>query len=222
MAQAYRSISSIGNVSTATLTINKPAGVVAGDLLVFAAQSGNGAIPFNTLAGWVKLHDLAPNAAYTHQVFYRQALVEPASYSWTRSGAAGGAGIMLAVSGGSDLIDAQASVINATSVNSIIGPDITTTRTSQMLIWIASRTTLVVAGGIVNPTNLTNAVNANCGAGTNTSQIGIASAIFPNAQITSAPWRSGSFSGGQSSRSAVSLMAFKDWFSSNPLQFCEV
>ena len=67
------------------LTINKPAGVQAGDLLIFSASTGEDNNTWSTLSGWTELKD--PNTPPNHVVAAKIAgSSEPSSYSFTPNG----------------------------------------------------------------------------------------------------------------------------------------
>jgi hypothetical protein len=222
MAQAFRSVATVTNNIGNTLTISKPAGVVDGDLLVFGAITNDPAAIFATLSGWTQLHSAQPNSQWDHQVFYKVASGEPASYVWTASGTSPrSCGVMGAVSGARATVDVQSLTFTASGGNIVI-TDITTTQPNQMLFWIASRTDNT--NNIIPPPNLTNrGGNVNTGGTTGTPQLNFACEIFPTAGITSTAWSRGSFSSG-TGRAEVSFFAMLDAVpvsAARPLLFCE-
>jgi hypothetical protein len=226
MAQAFGNISNVAaNIASASLVINKPTGVADGDLLVFAGITDNAATVFATLAGWTKLHDIQPNSQYNHQVFYKIAAGEPASYTWTITGGSPkSAGIMGNVTGAGSTVDVQSLTFAPSSTNIVI-TDITPTRANQMLFWICSRTTVASTSNILPPPNETaRGANVNAGGTVTTPQLNFSCEIYPSAVVTTFPWSRGSFSG-VAARGTVSFFAFQDAIpvapANVPLLFCE-
>jgi hypothetical protein len=225
MAQAFRSVATVtNNVASNTIVVPAPAGVIDGDLLVLGLVSDHTTNAFNTLAGWTKLNESWPNGQYSHQVFYKIAAGEPASYTWTMSGGAPkSCAVMGALTGIGTTFDAQSFTFTAAGGNIVI-TDITTTKPNQMLFWICSRTG--GAGNILPPPNLLNrGGNVNTGSNPSTTpQLNFACEIFPTATVTTFPWSRGSFASG-TSRATVSFFAFQDAIpvapANVPLLFCE-
>jgi hypothetical protein len=72
-----------------TLTINKPTGTVANDVLIAAFTLGSGGHVASSPSGWVAV--LGGGASDTYAVYYKVAGgSEPASYSWTSDNPTGG------------------------------------------------------------------------------------------------------------------------------------
>jgi hypothetical protein len=99
VAIAYRSGVAAGNASGGNLTINKPSGVVNGDILVvgFYREAGTLTLP----AGWtqvVETRDNGSDAIYL-TVAWKRASSEGASYTFTLSTSTWRAGVILAFSG---------------------------------------------------------------------------------------------------------------------------
>jgi MSHA biogenesis protein MshQ len=90
-------------VPVAGLTINVPAGTTAGDVMIAAVAVLPSAVTITPPAGWTSLNrvDQTAGNSNSQEIFYRIATAaEPASYTWTFSGAIGGAaGGMLSYSG---------------------------------------------------------------------------------------------------------------------------
>ena len=89
--------SALGGVNSATFTINRPAGIVVGDVLlaVISAKQGASARVISAPAGWssVVLTD-AGSGEFRQQVFWKAvAAGDPASDSFTTSSSGRGAGI---------------------------------------------------------------------------------------------------------------------------------
>lgn len=77
MAVAFRSSTSAGvNTGSGSWTITVPSGVVDGDILVLAAQSGN--FDSFSITGWTMIEGSGSHGSY---LLYRIAASEPASYT---------------------------------------------------------------------------------------------------------------------------------------------
>ena len=99
MTIAYRSGVAAGNSSGGNLTINKPSGVVDGDILVvgFYREAGTLTLP----AGWTQVvatRDNGSDAIYL-TVAWKRASSEGSSYTFTLSTSTWRAGVLLAFSG---------------------------------------------------------------------------------------------------------------------------
>ncbi|HLJ09259.1 MAG TPA: Ig-like domain-containing protein, partial [Acidimicrobiia bacterium] len=88
----FRSASSAQNPTSTTLTINRPAGVIAGDVMV-AGIGIRGAPSITAPAGWSLVRTDAAGT-YTTQAIYDRVVTasEPASYTWSFSGSVPAAG----------------------------------------------------------------------------------------------------------------------------------
>lgn len=89
-----------GSSSTATLTLNVPAGVQNGDLLIAVVFGGGGNVDDWAQTSWtwaVEQNDVAPNLG----IAYRTASSEPASYSFTTTSARRLGGMIMAFRGAS-------------------------------------------------------------------------------------------------------------------------
>jgi len=121
------------------LTINVPAGTTAGDVMVAAIAVRPYTIAITPPAGWTSLNrvDQAAGNSNSQEIFYRVATAgEPASYTWTFSGAIGGAAGGIASYSG---VDAAAPIDvyggNATPYGtSHTASSITTTADNAMVI----------------------------------------------------------------------------------------
>jgi hypothetical protein len=84
---AFRSASSNGSSSSRTsITISKPAGTVAGDVMV-ASIVQNDAVPVSAPAGWTPVREDSVDTAIKQSVFVRVAgASEPSSYTWSLGG----------------------------------------------------------------------------------------------------------------------------------------
>jgi hypothetical protein len=120
--------------TSGTLTINKPAGTVQGDLLIAAFAVGN---TVATLAGWTPLRADANGSIDNSQLFYKVAgATEPASYAWGFSSALA-SGVIARWTGASQTapINASASAHQVASGGS--SPTVTTTVGGCALLTIA-------------------------------------------------------------------------------------
>ena len=223
MAQSVGFASGWGNAGTASVVVTTPANVVNGDILVFGTLV-SAAAGFNTLAGWTLLHDSGPNSSNTHRVFYKYAISEPSSYTWTMPASAPSAGCMIVVSGARVPTDVDSVVMNATAGGNIPGTDIDPTGANQVLLWIATRASIAIAGNIQPPTAFPNGNRQrnNVGGTTVTAQLALCADVRAASTLTDNTWSRGSFSGSQTARSCVSLITFQDALPvAQPLQFCE-
>ena len=82
------------NVSGGTITVNKPAGTVSGDVMVASLAVVTNAVTVATPAGWTLITSVNQTAGNTSRLYawYKVAgAAEPANYAWTFTGAHGGA-----------------------------------------------------------------------------------------------------------------------------------
>ena len=89
-----------GSSNATTLTLNVPAGVQNGDLLIAAVFGGNGLVGDWAQTSWtwaVEQNDAAPNLG----IAYRTASSEPASYSFTTTSSRRLGGMIMAFRGAS-------------------------------------------------------------------------------------------------------------------------
>ena len=91
MSAVYQSFTTVALSTTNPLVINKPSGVVDGDLMVMFifVNLNAGVISVNTLAGWTLIRsDTAGGAGAppTIKAYYRVASGEGSNYSWTTTG----------------------------------------------------------------------------------------------------------------------------------------
>lgn len=152
MAIAFRALTTAGDGNGASLTINKPSGVVADDvqILNFYMEHGTGA-DFNTVsvsggAAWTQVHQTfqsGPGGAgrYSQWTFIQRAGgSEPASYSitWTGSGSFWRTAILAAFSG-VDTTTAQDATAteqaSGSSSTSATAPGLTTVTNDAMLVY---------------------------------------------------------------------------------------
>src|SRR5437899_1121009 len=125
------------STALASQAIAKPAGTATGDVLV-ASIALNGATVTAVPAGWVQIAAVTSVTNPKLYGYYHVAgSAEPASYSWTLSGAVTGSGGIARYSGvnnASPLDAPAANAANATALLSITVPAVTTTTPGAMLI----------------------------------------------------------------------------------------
>ncbi len=162
----FRSASSAQNPTATTLTINRPGGVVAGDVMV-AGIGIRGAPTVATPAGWTLIRTDAAGTYTTQALYYRVATAsEPASYTWSFSKSVPAAGGISAYQG----VDTTTpvGVSGATGQNSnttsIVAPSVTTTVAGAEVIGFFS-----IGGGnsITPPAGMTERSEASSTAGSN-------------------------------------------------------
>ena len=127
--------------AAANLTINKPVGTVAGDVMVAAISTTPSTISITPPMGWSLLQSQRQNAntSSVAAAYYRVAgASEPASYTWTLSnGHAGAVGGILSYSGVDNALPIDVSAKAATPRSlSHTAPSVTTSLAGAMLITI--------------------------------------------------------------------------------------
>ncbi|WP_133467273.1 DUF6701 domain-containing protein [Herminiimonas fonticola] len=127
-----------GNV----LTINKPAGVLADDLMIASVSVGSSTIIVTPPSGWILVRQVVRSGANssTLQTYYRIATAsDPASFSWTFSGGThvGAVGGITAFSG-VDLVTPIANEAGAAtnSATTHIAPSVITSKVNSMLVTV--------------------------------------------------------------------------------------
>ncbi|WP_279636981.1 cell wall anchor protein [Corallococcus llansteffanensis] len=139
---AYRSSSSATGKSITSLTITKPAGTVAGDVLLARIINRNVVAAVATApAGWTLLRSDQSASQIKAWVFYKVATAsEPASYAFNLDLASYMAGTLSAFSGAdpTNPIDAQAGQKNGTTA-SFITPALTTSTSNGVAVWFGSQ-----------------------------------------------------------------------------------
>lgn len=219
MAQAFRS-ATVGSIAGSPLVINAPAGVIDADILVLVVTTNTTGVVGNP-SGWTLLHTQSLASAGRHQVWWKKAASEPASYSIGLSAANSCGGIM-AISGCRDVIDVESLKSNIATA-SLLGTAITTTDSNEILIWIASRNTVGASGAITKPANQTsrNPSLVYAGGSILTPTFIMATELFVGPGTTVAGDMNGSLTGSNTANSAVSLITFKSVPDAQPLLFCE-
>lgn len=127
--------------SAASLTITKPAGTVAGDVMIAAVTATPSSIPITPPTGWtlIQSQQQTANTSSVVSAFYRVAgASEPSSYTWIlASGHAGAVGGILSYSGVDTAVplDVSAKAATPKSLNHA-APSVTTTQTGDMLVTV--------------------------------------------------------------------------------------
>jgi len=162
----FRSASSAQNPTSTTLTINRPAGVIAGDVMV-AGIGIRGAPSITAPAGWSLVRTDAAGT-YTTQAIYDRVVTasEPASYTWSFSGSVPAAGGISDYQGVNTANPVNASAGAGTNSNtlSIVAPSLTTTVPAAQVVGFFS-----IGGGntITPPAGMTERAEASSTAGSN-------------------------------------------------------
>jgi len=140
VAQAFRaSTQAAVDTGVTSLVINRPAGTVAGDVMIAAVAVRPNGITITAPAGWTLIRR-TDNAATNPngQATYRKmaAAGEPASYTWTigatHTGAAGGIMTLYGVNGAAP-VDVENGQTTASGLNHA-APTVTTTRAYDMIV----------------------------------------------------------------------------------------
>ncbi|MCY1043672.1 cell wall anchor protein [Corallococcus sp. bb12-1] len=162
---AYRSSSTAGGISLTTLTLTKPAGTVAGDVLLARIVNRNVVAAVATPpAGWTFLRSDQSASQIKAWVFYKVATAsEPASYAFTLDLASNLAGSISAFSGANPTnpIDAHTGQKNGTTA-SFITPPLSTSTANGVAVWFGSQLwagSTCPASPIVPPTGFTEPVD---------------------------------------------------------------
>jgi hypothetical protein len=162
----FRSATSAQNPTATTLTINTPAGVQAGDVMV-AGIGIRGAPTVATPAGWTLIRTDAAGTYTTQALYYRVATAtEPASYTWSFSGSVPAAGGISAYQGVNTTAPVNVSAGTGQNVDttSIVAPSVTTTVAGAEVVGFFS-----IGGNnsITPPAGMTERGEANSSAGSN-------------------------------------------------------
>jgi hypothetical protein len=147
------------------VTVPKPAGAAAGDLLL-ATVDVRGVPAITAPAGWTQVQTNTAGTAIRKATFWRLAgASEPASYTWRFSKALNAVGSILAYDGVSATSPIQASSGQANAAStSIAAPALTTTSPDALVVGlfglakratIAPPTNMVERSEVVTPTSVT-------------------------------------------------------------------
>jgi hypothetical protein len=196
--------------------------VVDGDVLVFAAVFSSATGFFTVLPGWTELLNTGTGSSSWLQILTKIAAGEPASYTWSNpNGAMATCGIMGAISGAGAL-DQFTQQNNVSTGSNVPAAPLTPAKANEVLVWIADRPAIGASGNLQAPTNQVMQGRVNTG-NSLTPQLIFAAVIYTANVATVSTWHTGSFSGGQTSRSFAAQLAFLDAVPSTnvPLLFCE-
>jgi hypothetical protein len=129
MAVSFRSITQVGSASsTTTLTINKPSGVVSGDVLVAIVTLTSGRT-VTAPSGWTKRGE-SPGQVFIYTKTAGSS--EPSSYTWTASSSVTwGGGAIAAYQGG--VYDTSASAEDTTADSTLSVPAVASTKTGRLV-----------------------------------------------------------------------------------------
>ncbi|MFN2467484.1 MAG: Ig-like domain-containing protein [Gaiellaceae bacterium] len=133
----FHGASSAGNAATSSLTLDRPAGMLSGDLLL-AAVAVRGSPAITAPAGWTLVRSDQSGYTIKQSLYVKVASgSEPAAYTWTFASAQGAAGGILAYGGvdAANPVDAHGGRANAASTQ-ISAPSITTTSANARLVGV--------------------------------------------------------------------------------------
>jgi hypothetical protein len=160
----FRSASSAQNPTATSLTINRPAGVVAGDVMV-AGVGIRGAPVVTAPAGWTRIRTDAAGTSTTQAIYDRVATPsEPASYTWSFSKsvpAAGGISDYQGVNNAAP-VNVSAGAGQNSNTTAIVAPSVTTTVAGAEVVGFFS---VGGANSITPPTGMTERGEASSTAG---------------------------------------------------------
>jgi hypothetical protein len=169
-ASFFRSSSSNQNGAGATsLSVNKPAGVVAGDVMVAAiAADGNASIAVPS--GWsaTGLYNAASwtSTGWVQTVFKVAGASEPASYSWALGTSRPAVGTIVDYIGVDNAAPIQISGNGTGTASPAVAPAITTTSANQMVIANVAGRNTAGAFTFTPPAGVTDRVEVYSSAGT--------------------------------------------------------
>ncbi len=129
------------NVAALTLTLPRPSGVAAGDLLIAVASVANGfsAPTMAAPAGWTLVSRLGNSSAVSGGVWWKIATAsEPADYAFTWTPAGKAYGWVMRFSGASATTPIHAVATNVDASSSPLCPAVTTTMKNTMAVRIGA------------------------------------------------------------------------------------
>lgn len=147
------------NGSGGTVTVNVPAGVANGDVMVAFIHASD--VSATTPTGWTSLITTQPRSGEDFALYYRVAASEPASYTWTW-GAGSFVGSIVAwrgVSVGTPIDVTAAAGTAVTSGTTVVAPTRTTVTNNALLITataIHPNTTFTPAGSMTERADTNN------------------------------------------------------------------
>lgn len=128
-----------GGANATTLTLNRPAGTQAGDVLIAHVAGRNPSLTMSAPSGWTLIRRDFLASTIDQRLYYRVATTsEPASYAWTASGATHLGGGIAAYSGVNTTTPINAQSGQAVMSASVTAPSVTTTVANTQLVFIGS------------------------------------------------------------------------------------
>lgn len=154
MSAVYETFTTVALSTTNPLVINKPSGVVDGDLMVMFifANLNAGVVSINTLSGWTLIRsDTAGGAGAppTIKSYYKVASGEGSSYSWTTTGGSPTwGGILVRVTGqnATPILTSNGAGTNSASTTALTFADTVTPTDGYQLMFFPVMTNSVSAG----------------------------------------------------------------------------
>jgi hypothetical protein len=221
MAQAWRS-TTVGTTPTSPMSINKPAGVVDGDILVFSGM-GDTSGTFTKPADWTALHNQV-SGSMRLQVWWKVAAGEPGSYSFGFITHSAAIGVMSAISGVRGVLDGSSIKTNV-SASAMTGTAYIGVDPNVVLLWTGARFTVSASGDIQKPSKHTkrNPSDVYAGGSILSPTLIHATEIFAGGGAAMvAGDTNGSLTGGNTATNMVSLVSFLNALpDAQPLLFCE-
>jgi hypothetical protein len=167
-ATFFRSASSAQNgTGSATLTINKPAGAVAGDVMI-ATIDADGAGTIAIPSGWsaTGLYNGVSNPGWSQVVFKVAGASEPASYAWPLGSTRRAVGTIVDYIGVDNASPIQTSATGSGTSSPAVAPSITTTSANQRVLANAGGENASAAFAFTNPAGTTDRVEVYTSTGT--------------------------------------------------------
>lgn len=194
----------INDVNSQNLTINKPSGVVQGDLMIAQLVKSNNAYTMS-LAGWTLIQDGSPASGGPYMgTFYKVAgASEPASYTFVGTGSSPTAGGIIRITG-AKVIDTSSERYNDTASTTATGNTITPTYSNSYLLFFVGN----VAGTTSEYAIATN--NPSWTELWETSRTGVYCSFAYGSRPETTATGSATATLSSSSRSAVHLIAVKE------------
>jgi len=162
-AQAFRaSAQATADSFVTTLTVNRPAGTLVGDVMIAAIAVRPSTATITAPAGWTlirRTNQAATNSLAQATYWRLVGAGEPASYTWTLSnthtGAAGGIIALYGVNGAAP-VDVENGQVTASGLT-VAAPTVTTTRQYDMVVTshaLTSSTTFTPPGGMTEAVDI--------------------------------------------------------------------
>lgn len=153
----YRSHATASS-TTGTLTCNKPAGVVSGDVLVAIIGYWNSAAPITPPSGWT-LGDSGANGGNAGAWYWKVAGgSEPSTYGWTFGGSVDESHVVLAAYTGVDNttpVDVSSKKTDSTGDGGLVATGVTMTGAGTLLFLAGSNAGYVISAPMAPPSGMT-------------------------------------------------------------------